>query len=322
MSSQFSFYTIQVCNLSLSLPFLLSLFISGSPGSSQDPCKEHVSHDTTVTNAINKHIERSRECAYSHTSKHMDIDKNTFISSSEPYKLIPRGADECLIYVRINLFIFPLHFFFLFLLLSHLLRPCSAPPSFFPSDLLFLTSAVFFSPFLIPLSIFLDIFPFLISLFALFITSSFLHPLLVSNKGLLGSEGARLMCVDSIAACHLIYRATFPQRQLCVLLWGHFSARRLWSPPLSLQGCELTSLGPSAADKQFTNIREFETSSTLPHALCLDYLQVLFWSGLFFFFRDELKKNQEARYSHIMRGVGFNKRELSISTAHRFELSC
>lgn len=161
-----------------------------------------------------------------------------------------------------------------------------------------------------------------LSLFALFITSSFLHPLLVSIKGLLGSEGARLMCVDSIAACHLIYRATFPQRQLCVLLWGHFSARRLWSPPLSLQGCELTSLGPSAADKQCTNIREFETSSTLPHALCLDYLQVLFWSGLFFFFRDELKKNQEARYSYIMRGVGFNKRELSISTAHRFELSC
>lgn len=86
-----------------------------------------------------------------------------------------------------SIYSFFLYTFFLFLLLSHLLRPCSDPPSFFPSDLLFLTSAVIFSPFLIPLSFFLDIFPFLISL-CTFVASSFLlhpYPLLIfSNKGL------------------------------------------------------------------------------------------------------------------------------------------
>lgn len=163
-----------------------------------------------------------------------------------------------------SIYSFFLYTFFLFLLLSHLLRPCSDPPSFFPSDLLFLTSAVIFSPFLIPLSFFLDIFPFLIS-FCTFFASSFLlhpYPLLIFLTRVCSG------CVHSIAACHLICRATFPQRQLCVLLWGHFSARRLWSPPLSLQGCELTSLGPSAADKHCMNIREFETSSTSPR-LCV-----------------------------------------------------
>lgn len=46
---------------STSPPSFLSRFISGSPGSSQDPCKEHVSHDTPATNAINKLSNRSRE---------------------------------------------------------------------------------------------------------------------------------------------------------------------------------------------------------------------------------------------------------------------
>lgn len=167
--------------------------------------------------------------------------------------------------------------------LSHLLRPCSAPPSFTlpftsffpPSDPLFLTYTVFFSPFLIPLFIFLDIFPLLSRSLSPPFTLS-LHPSFppppsfssVSNEGLFSSHdqsrGWVMIHVHS-TACHPIYGATFPQRQPCVLLWGHFSARRLWSQPLSPRGRELTSLGPSAADKHRLNIWEFQTSSTLPH---------------------------------------------------------
>ncbi len=151
-----------------------------------------------------------------------------------------------------------------------------SPFYLFSSDPLFLTFTVFFSPFLIPLFIFLDTFP-LPSRSPPFTLS--LHPSFppppsffssVSNEGLFSSHNQsrgwvmRLMRVYS-TVCHLIYGATFPQRQPCVLLWGHFSARRLWSQPLSPRGRELTSLGPSAAYKHRLNIWEFQTSSTLPH---------------------------------------------------------
>lgn len=95
-----------------------------------------------------------------------------------------------------------------------------------------------FSPFLILLFIFLDTFP-LPSRSPPFTLS--LHPSFppppsffssVSNDGLFSSHNQsrgwvmRLMRVYS-TVCHPIYGATFPQRQPCVLLWGHFSARRL-----------------------------------------------------------------------------------------------
>lgn len=87
MSSQFSFYTFKfgvLFCLSFFFPalslFSFSLFISGSPGSSQDPCKEHVSHDTTATNAINKVSNKSRarerERVYSNTSSLNTVNRD------------------------------------------------------------------------------------------------------------------------------------------------------------------------------------------------------------------------------------------------------
>ncbi len=92
MISQFSFYTFKFGSPILSFllcfqlsPFLsLSLFISGYPGSSQDPCKEHVSHDTTATNAINKlsnnRVQRARVCtvirAHQTVNRDWDIQRD------------------------------------------------------------------------------------------------------------------------------------------------------------------------------------------------------------------------------------------------------
>lgn len=99
---------------------------------------------------------------------------------------------------------------------------------FFPSDPLFLTFTVFFSPFLIPLFIFLDIFPLLSRSLSPPFTLS-LHPSFppppsfssVSNEGLFSSHdqsrGWVMIHVHS-TACHPIYGATFPQRQPCMLL--------------------------------------------------------------------------------------------------------
>ncbi len=164
--------------------------------------------------------------------------------------------------------------------------PCRLlPPSlslyliFFPSDPLFLTFTVFFSPFLIPLFIFLDIFPLPISLSSLLPSHlpcilSF-HPLHPSSPlSLMRACSAVIIRAEVGDASHarLLHRLSSdlrgnvsPATTMRVCYRDTFQHDG-FDRSLSLPGdVKLTSLGPSAADKHRLNIWEFQTSSTLPH---------------------------------------------------------